>query len=384
MLQKKEKKLSHREERYPWIPAGADGSHTQPCAEAPSRSPAQLTAALCAGPGPRAEKPIAKVLLTAQTPTLFQHDRRSSVRMKSRRTLEGRTGRDAPGVGRGCNVHISLRQPRPLPTQPEGRRSAIGFNGPLSGGLKSRRAKRAATNPPCRTAAAAPPAPSARQVGARRERREAARECSSWQGAGSGCVRRPRRLRDPRRRAHAARPEASPGHPEERRTGRAARRALRSADARSRTAPVPRCARPPGPRGRAAAPSRPRTGPGPAGAALRLEARSKLRSGPRSPSTAAASPPRRASSRGPARPGPVPPPARRRKCKSAAAPQRPTPLKSFGGGAGPGAEGGGRERGGPGRAPCSRHSAALHGAERHCMERHSTARLTSFWRGSCG
>lgn len=259
-----------------------------------------------------------------------------------------------------CTFHcVSPGHCQPaLPCSP----STISLNRPLPGGHERRQAKRAAPRD-----AAARLYLSGRS-GALRDRQKAAREHSA--GRAEGCARRPRRRDSEIRRAHTARPEASPAHAEERRTGSAARRARGSPDPRTRAAvrptlraalgsPRPGCGTQPPPH--RAGPRRGPTRPG------------GLRSGPRTPPAAAALHPRRAHSRSPARPGPTPshPDPRPRLAAENASQRRlrSARRRSKVSGEAPGREPRAAAGSGAGRARCSRHSAA---------------RLTSFWRGSCG
>lgn len=282
--------------------------------------------------------------------------------MKSRKILESRTGRDAPGVGRGleCPRFIALAQATanlrcPAAHQP----SASTARCPAVTNAGRPRGQRRGTQRPGCTSAAAP----GHCGTARKQRGNTAR-------GGLRAARVGREGATPRSAA-LTQPDPRPLPPTQRNGGRGAPRAEPAAlQTRAPERPSAlRCALPSGPRGRAAAPSRPRTGPGhvaaplgPAGAALGREA--PLGAANPSGRGRPSAPPRPQPQPRTARPYPVPPrsppPARRRKCKSAAAPQRPAPLKSFGGGAGPGAEGGGRERGGPGPVqPAQRGTAHL-------------------------
>lgn len=333
---------------------------------------AQLRAALCPV---RITRNDTYCRSTSNPSTLFPRDGSGSGRKKSRKILESRTGRDTPGVGRGleCARLIALAQATanlrcPAAHQP----SASTARCPAVTNAGRPRGQRRGTQRPGCTSAAAP----GHCGTARKQRGNTARGGLRAEG----CARRPRRRDSEIRRAHTARPEASPAHAEERRTGSAARRAHGSPDPRTRAAvrptlraalgsPRPGCGTQPPPH--RAGPRRGPTRPGGRRAGSGSSARGREPLRPRPPFSPAA--PTAAAPHGPALPRPTPIPA----------PGSPQKMQVSGGSAAPGAAQkfrGRRRAGSRGRRP----GAGRAGPGAAGTARHGSARLTSFWRGSCG
>lgn len=262
-----------------------------------------------------------------------------------------------------CTFHcVSPGHCQPaLPCSP----STISLNRPLPSGHERRQAKRAAPRD-----AAARLYLSGRS-GALRDRQKAAREHSA--GRAEGCARRPRRRDSEIRRAHTARPEASPAHAEERRTGSAARRARGSPDPRTRAAvrptlraalgsPRPGCGTQPPPH--RAGPRRGPTRPGGRRAGSGSSARGREPLRPRPPFSPAA--PTAAAPHGPAlpRPTPIPAPGSPQKMQVSGGSAAPGAAQKFRGRRRAGSRGRrpGAGRAGPGAAGTARHGSPPSGA----------------------
>lgn len=279
--------------------------------------------------------------------------------MKSRKILESRTGRDAPGVGRGleCPRFIALAQATanlrcPAAHQP----SASTARCPAVTNAGRPRGQRRGTQRPGCTSAAAP----GHCGTARKQRGNTAR-------GGLRAARVGREGATPRSAA-LTQPDPRPLPPTQRNGGRGAPRAEPAAlQTRAPERPSAlRCALPSGPRGRAAAPSRPRTGPGhvaaPLGPAGSARGREPLR--PRPPFIPAA--PTAAAPHGPAlpRPTPIPAPGSPQKMQVSGGSAAPGAAQKFRGRRRAGSRGRrpGAGRAGPGAAGTARHGSPPSGA----------------------